>query len=261
MKKIGKYLVLILGIILLIMGVSLYFTNTKEDILEKLDINSSLVQELYQYVDHKEDNSALSVSLITTDFIDRKNMSDDFKFMLALKNIKEEEIKIDQSKCQVIISKENIDQSMKKILNHSDYDDTKEYNGYLPNPSSCGSLATFKYDTESKNYIGNISSIGGLDANKSLFQTKLYEAYRNKKENTIQIKEKTLYLKEDCKDEVCDYTIYKDYNYEKEIGKESVNLNEEYNFFDKYLDKAAIVTYTFKLDKNQYYFFSSKVDK
>lgn len=261
MKKFGKYLVLILGIILLIIGVSLYFTNTKENTLEKLDINSSLVQELYQYVNHKEDNSALSVSLITTDFVDHKNMSDDFKFMLALKNIKEEEIKIDQSKCQAIIPKGNIDQSMKNILNDSDYDDTKEYSGYLVVPSSCGSLATFKYDTESKNYIGNIFSIGGLDANKSLFQTKLYEAYKNKKDSTIQIKEKALYLKEECKEEVCDYTIYKDYNYEKEIGKESIKVEEDYDFFTKYLNDASVVTYTFKLDKNQYYFFSSKVDK
>ena len=261
MKKIGKYLILIVGIILVVAGISLYFTNQKEDIVEKLDINSSLVQELYQYVDHKEDTSAIGVYLLTTDFVNEENMSDDFKFMKALKNMRQEEITVDHSRCQVSIPKEKVDQDMKKIFGHSKYDQNREYTTYLSLNSICGSIATVKYDSKTESYNGSIYSLGGLDANKSLFQTKLYEAYRNKKEKTIQIKEKVLYLTEDCKEDVCDYTIYKDYNYEKEIGAESINTNEEYDFFTKYLNKASVVTYTFKMDKNQYYFSNSKVDK
>ncbi len=263
MKTIYKYIILILGLILLIIGgVSLYITNHSAEELEKLDINSALVQKLYKYVDHKDDNSGLSVYLITTDSVEKGNIDDAFKFMVALRNIEPSTMKIDESKCQISISKSIIDESMKKVFNNADYEKTKEYSSYLNVTSSCGSIATFKYDSLTNNYIGNIYALGGLDNFQSPFQTKLYEAYRDNKNGYIYIKEKLLYLKEDCNEDACNYVVYKDFNYKEEVGKENgLKAKEKYDFFDKYFNQASTVTYTFKLKNNQYYFYSSKVDK
>lgn len=261
MKKIYKYIILILGIVLLLIGgISLYFTRQAST--EKLDINSALVQQLYGYIDHGSDNSGLSVYLLTADSINQENIDDAFKFVIALRNMDQSSIEIDELNCQASFSKSLVDKSMKTIFNNTNYDQTKEYSSPLKKHSNCGGIMTFKYDSNSNKFIGDIYALGGLEGFKSPYQTKLYEAYKDKKNKNIQIKEKVLYLKETCEDQVCSYEIYKDFNYKEKIGREeNLNVEQEYDFFDKYLNQASTVTYTFKLENNNYYFYSSKVDK
>lgn len=263
MKSIYKYIILILGLVLLIVGsIAFYLSNHSLEDLEELDIHSEQVQQLYQYVNHGEDNSELSVYLLTTDSVDNENISSSFKFFAALRNMKAEEIKIDEATCLVSVSKKAIDQSMKKIFNNTNYDINQEYSSLLNRDASCGSLAVFNYQEDSDQFIGQMYALGGMDGFKAPFQTKLYKAYKDNKNNDILIEEKLLFLEETCEEETCDYVLYNDYEHTDKIGEEKdIAPDTEYDFFLKYLDDAATVTYTFKLEKGQYYFYSSKIDK
>ncbi len=263
MKNRYKYVFLILGILLLLIGgITLFLSNRPIERFEELDIKSDLVQKLYKYIDHGNDNSSLSVYLMTRDSVDFKTMDDAFKFMIALRNINSNGMKIDTTKCEALISKNEVDLAMKKIFNNADYDFSKEYTGMVDGSMDCGSLATFKYDSLSNNYIGKLYALGGFSGYQSPFQTKLYEAYRDKKKKDILIKEKILYLKETCESETCDYAIYKDFAYQNQIGTEkNLKTSEQYDFFNQYLKEASAITYTFKLENNNYYFYGSKVDR
>ena len=70
MKKIGKYITLVLGIVLLATGTGLLFTSKENKVkekntgLEKLSIDNQKVKELYSYVDHTKDSSTNGVFLL-----------------------------------------------------------------------------------------------------------------------------------------------------------------------------------------------------
>lgn len=263
MKQIYKYLILIIGLILIIVGgIIFYFSNRSLEDLEELDINSEQVQKLYQYIDHGEDNSQLGVYLLTNDTVNSDNISPSYKFLVALKNLEQKEIKIEEDTCSVSISKTAIDQSMEQIFNDATYDTNQEYSSFLNTDSSCGSMAVFTYDASLEQWTGQLYALGGMDGFQSPFQTKLYAAYKDNKNGYILLEEKLLFLEENCEEETCDYTIYKDYEHTDKIGEEQdVSTSTDYDFFSKYLNEASTVTYTFKLEGNQYYFYSSKIDK
>ncbi len=270
MKKTGKFIILILGVVLVIIGTVLFFSNknsksgAKDANLEKLSIDNKEVKELYSYIDHSGDSSANGVFLLTNQKVEVSSLSDDFKMEKSLKFLDTKDFVINQNKCTVSINKDEIDSIMYKLFNNKDYDTSKEYGMFVNgdvDTYSCGGGAILKYNGTDA-FEGSLFEGGGYVGANDPYQTRLYKAYKNNKTKEIFLLEKVLYLNENCKEDTCDYEVYKDADLSQKIGEEkNIAISESHDFFKNYLDKASTITYTFKKGKDSYYFFSSQVDK
>lgn len=270
MKKIGKYIVLVLGIVLLTVGTVLLFTNKNNKVekkntdLENLAIDNKEVKELYSYVDHTKDSSTNGVFLLKNQKVEVDRLSDAFKVEKAIKFLDKKDFVINQNQCTLSINKNKIDSIMYKLFNNKDYDTSIEYGMFVNgdvDTYSCGGGAILKYNGTDA-FEGSLFEGGGYVGANDPYQTRLYKAYKNNKTEEIFLLEKVLYLNENCKEDTCDYEVYKDADLSQKIGEEkNIAISESYDFFKNYLDKASTITYTFKKGKDSYYFFSSQVDK
>lgn len=270
MKKIGKYITLVLGIVLLATGTGLLFTSKENKVkekntgLEKLSIDNQEVKELYSYVDHTKDSSTNGVFLLKNQKVEVDSLSDEFKVEKAIKFLEKKDFVINQDQCTLSISKNKIDSIMYKIFNNKDYNASIEYGMFVNgdvDTYSCGGGAILKYNGIDA-FEGSLFEGGGYIGANDPYQTRLYEAYKDNKTEEIFLYEKVLYLNENCKEDTCDYEVYKDADLSQKIGEEkNIAISDSYDFFKNYLDKASTITYTFKKGKDSYYFFSSQVDK
>ena len=95
------------------------------------------------------------------------------------------------------------------------------------------------------------------------FYSKLVQATRIGRDGSLELQEKVIYT--DSKEENGTYTIniYKDYQHtmlietKQNLTKEQLQQNPI--SIDNYQEKAATITYVFKLNSTQYYFDSSKI--
>lgn len=268
MKKKYIYIILLIGVAFIIGGVLLYFNQnkvkSKNNDLEELDINSKQVQDLYNIIKYDTTATHNNSYLLTTDEVKNSDIEDNYKFEKSVHFLEAEDIVVNNTNCTVTIDKSKIDDKMKELFNNADYNIDEGYGIFLNiTNATCGNATELSYQENSNQFTGNLVIIGGMDGFKNLYPTKLDSAYKNKKDNTILLKEKVLYLNESCENaEACDYEIYKNYDKTDKLGEEkNIKISDSYDFFKNYSDTARVVTYTFKYDNDHYYFYSSKFDK
>ena len=127
--------------------------------------------------------------------------------------------------------------------------------------------AKLTYNTEEEGY--DIEFIGykgpEIDGTISKYSYKLVKATQSKLDNSVKLVEKIIFLDTKENSNGYDISIYKDYNHSNLIDSKT-NLTDDDILTNQvsvsdYIDKAGTITYTFKLNSDDtYYFDNSKIE-
>ena len=228
-ENILKIILSILLICIISAGFIYYSIKNKE---VDLDINSSLVQNLYNSVNPSSDATVLH------GLCDEKISN---SYILAIGII--ESIK-NQSEIPKTIPKEKVTEAIYKTLGF----DTIFYheNVLILIPNICG----YEYlPTQDKYKLSD--GCGGNSREK--FLRKIIEAKETKEK--IQIIEKSIYISYDWDDEINHISIYNNYNKEKKLHYTEIPSNEIYDIsLDDYMEQASTYVYTFYKQNDTYIF-------
>ncbi len=193
---------------------------------KNLDLNSSLVKELYQKATPSED-----ASILTKLYENSGRFHNSYILATAAKNY------LNDNKSIEVISKESMEEHVSKIFGtktsftHQDF--------FLLADNYCG----FKYNKDKEEYI----LINGCDGDYfHKYLRKITKATSN--DNIIKIYEKSLYL-----DTSNNITIYNNVIDKKIIAK-NINKKPEEIDIDNYLNNASTYEYTFEKINNEYIF-------
>ena len=241
--------------------------NTTTDTSVELSIKNTDVVTLYNYVNYK--SSVNNDIFLRSPSIKYENFSNYDKFYYCTQFIKDEdltEIKSTDTNNKIklySISDKKINEYMKKFFGKKiEYEKEIEMNITLPIEKDQMNSGTIKYDPSKKYYILSLNTNNKKIESSNSYITDVSKAFKN--DGKLVIEEKIIYI--DIKEQNNKYNIkvYKDYNHTMLLDeKNNIDKNgfELKSLINEYLDSASVITYTFKLNNNdQYYFESSKID-
>lgn len=149
---------------------------------------------------------------------------------------------------------------------NTNYDNSKEVI-VITNKIVKNSIMSISYDKDNNQYI--ITRINGFKNNEDKIKNYYYElnSYDIDSNNkTITIKENFMFVNKEYSNNDKDLTSIKFYRdiYQEDLIKEIDYPTNDFikNFkFSDYVKDSGIITYTFKMDdENNYYFYSSKIE-
>lgn len=268
MKKI------VFGMLIILMATGCSFTlsgdskndvnndNQKEESYDSLDIDNTVVTELYKKVNHFGDTGPAGYNFTgyfyQKDSIFASEIDNKTKLFLALNNAQTTTDELEQT---LFVSDSSLKTAMIDLFGNVDYQ-----NESLTTTKGCG-FSNASYNADNKQYSIAIAC-GGTGYN--YYITKLVQA--RKYSDRIEIYEKHIGIKrtwnEDKNLEVT--SVYKYFKQDKNscIGYDCMSgveliadglENFDTNNIDEYMQKADTYKYTFKLENGKYYF--SKAEK
>ena len=240
MKKIVG---IFISLFIILSGIIIYIfiqdNSTKEHTVSNhLDINSSLVQEMYNLINPSNDANVLK------DLYENSGLTDKYILNIGITSYLKEHPNADK----LIIPKANIEKSIHSVLGYNvtfTHQDVYTLNDY-----GCG----YNYDNATKQYK-LISGCGGNQFES--FQRKIVDAVEMN--DIIQITEKSIYIYNDWND----YSS-RIYNYSNNDQKDLLDYietssSDNYNIeINNYIDKASTYIYTFHKQNGKYIFDSLK---
>ncbi len=273
--------IIIISIVSIIVGLGVFFVfnslfNKKEPVKEEpTEVDVSLtdknVQILYQYVTYGTDG-VRGEKFVKDRSVSLGSFTNDEKLFYALQFAEGEDFEFTGE----------YDENKKKIY-RLPIETVKNYAEIFFGPNVSFAAEGVNY-THAFNFTINDQNIGTLtyDSDEDEFHvvfdgfqdiekkttgvlpyyTKLIGATKLK-DNTLILKEKVVYVKENESEDSVSLTISKDFEHnsimdtKSNISKESI---DDYQFdISPYLENASTITYTFKVNNNAYYFASSEI--
>ncbi len=240
----NKKLMMGVGIIGIIAIVLLIGFNLRKDNQEELDINSALVQELYEMANPSND------ALVLKELYANNVITDKFKITMGIvKYLKDnpdiaKQFRETSDEDQKYLSKEIVLDNARKVLGEQTV--YRDQDVYVLNGDICNAL----YHQDSEQY----EIISGCDGNQfESFYRKITKAYQEN--NTIYIYEKSIYVYDDWDDYVSKKSIYNNYNKEKLLDYIETDSSENYKILvEDYIDEAATYRYKYVLENGEYVF-------
>lgn len=237
---------------------------------EKRSLTENNVKILYGYVTYSaNENGPRYDKFVKNKKVTVKDFTDEEKYYYALQYLQSDDLeftgKYDENKNAIFsISDRKIKKYMeyyfgKNIKYSTDIAITYPFSFSIDGKN----VGTMKYDEETSSYLMTLEKTPVVDEENIIdpYLGKLVEAYKDV-DGGYRLIEKVIYIdikqQSDGKYEV---TISKDYNHSN-IIESSIDQTEEdikKITVDKYIDKAATITYTFKLNGNILYFYSSEI--
>lgn len=280
-KKNNKNLSLIFVILIaLVFGVvvfllsSLFFSGSKtnnnqnQGKKESISINDKNVKKLYSYITYGPNNNRYTL-FIKQKKVEQDNISNLDKYLYAMQFITKDdalEKNINNTKTYYIKSSV-IKNAIKKMYgNNIKYIETSEVSIVLDFTIDNKNKGTMTYDNSLDGYI---LSLTDLSQNQEEIIKPHYEKLKSaeyKDNNSINIKESIIYVTyKKNEDNSYSYKVYSDYEHTVLIDNvENISLEQLQKTpitINDYKDIATTITYNFKLDdNNNYYFNSSSID-
>lgn len=257
-KDNGIFQIIIIIVISLLIGFTVYFlsskvlgnnknnSNNSSNNSSSISIDDNLVDELYSYVSRKSNLKFIREPNLLVD-----NFTNKEKYYYALQFVEAKDLEVDSKEDNsYILSSDKVKEYMTKFFGSGvtysknitmDYD----FDFYV----STYNIANVSYNQNKNNY-SVVFSGNSLD-NGVNYHKELVKASKGADGSIILI-ENVLFTSVSDNGLV---NIYKDYD------KTMLIASVDYDSFDadKYLDKGSTITYTFKNDNGNYYFYSSKI--
>lgn len=280
-KKNNKNLSLIFVILIaLVFGVvvfllsSLFFSGSKtnnnqnQGKKESISINDKNVKKLYSYITYGPNNNRYTL-FIKQKKVEQDSISNLDKYLYAMQFITKDDVlekDINNTKTYYIKSSV-IKNAIKKMYgNNIKYTETSEVPIVLDFTIDNKNKGTMTYDNSLDGYI---LSLTDLSQNQEEIIKPHYEKLKSaeyKDNNSINIKESIIYVTyKKNEDNSYSYKVYSDYEHTVLIDNvENISLEQLQKTpitINDYKDIATTITYNFKLDdNNNYYFNSSSID-
>ena len=280
-KKNNKNLSLIFVILIaLVFGVvvfllsSLFFSGSKtnnnqnQGKKESISINDKNVKKLYSYITYGPNNNRYTL-FIKQKKVEQDSISNLDKYLYAMQFITKDDVlekNINNTKTYYIKSSV-IKNAIKKMYgNNIKYIETSEVPIILDFTVDNKNKGTMTYDNSLDGYI---LSLTDLSQNQEEIIKPHYEKLKSaeyKDNNSINIKESIIYVTyKKNEDNSYSYKVYSDYEHTVLIDNvENISLEQLQKTpitINDYKDIATTITYNFKLDdNNNYYFNSSSID-
>ena len=280
-KKNNKNLSLIFVILIaLVFGVvvfllsSLFFSGSKtnnnqnQGKKESISINDKNVKKLYSYITYGPNNNRYTL-FIKQKKVEQDSISNLDKYLYAMQFITKDDVlekDINNTKTYYIKSSV-IKNAIKKMYgNNIKYIETSEVPIILDFTVDNKNKGTMTYDNSLDGYI---LSLTDLSQNQEEIIKPHYEKLKSaeyKDNNSINIKESIIYVTyKKNEDNSYSYKVYSDYEHTVLIDNvENISLEQLQKTpitINDYKDIATTITYNFKLDdNNNYYFNSSSID-
>ena len=238
-KKVGIFISLFIIFSGIIIYIFIQDNSIKEHTVSNhLDINSSLVQELYNLINPSNDANVLK------DLYENSGLTDKYILNIGITSNLKEYPNADK----LIIPKANIEKSIHSVLGYNvtfTHQDVYTLNDY-----GCG----YNYDKDTEQY----KLIAGCGGNQfESFQRKIVDAIEMN--DIIQITEKSIYIYNDWNDYSSRIYIYSNYDQKDLLDYIETSSSNNYNIeINNYIDKASTYIYTFHKQNGKYIFDSLK---
>ena len=238
-KKVGIFISLFIIFSGIIIYIFIQDNSTKEHTVSNhLDINSSLVQEMYNLINPSNDANVLK------DLYENSGLTDKYILNIGITSYLKEYPNADK----LIIPKANIEKSIHSVLGYNvtfTHQDVYTLNDY-----GCG----YNYDNATEQY----KLMAGCGGNQfESFQRKIVNAVLMN--DIIQITEKSIYIYNDWNDYSSKIYIYSNYDQKDLLDYIEKSSSDNYNIeINNYLDKASTYIYTFHKQNGKYIFDSLK---
>lgn len=272
-----KIVILVVTVLALGLGVyfisSLFFGNNKKEVVtagisSTLSIDDPEILDIYGLVTYGRDSNSLN-KYLKEQSVTLKDFSNYEKFYYALSLLKEKQVReIKESNTttqkQYYISDVDMDQLMKSY-----FGDKVEYlkQGTLPVVLApgfdIGNTLSLKYSINEERYETTFTKIT-TDTSR-LIPVALYglESATLMDDGTITLVERVVYIVSNINNNLVSYQVYRDYNHTMLIESKNNIALEEYQkeplSIDNYMEKGNIITYQFKKNNGEYYFYQSKI--
>lgn len=240
MKKI---IGIFISLFIIFSGIIIYIfiqdNSIKEHTISNhLDINSSIVQDLYNSINPSNDANVLK------ELYENCRLTDKYILNIGITSYLKEHPNDDK----LIIPKANIEKSIYSVLG---YNVTFAHQDvYILNDYGCG----YNYDKDTEQY----KLMAGCGGNQfESFQRKIVDAIEMN--DIIQITEKSIYIYNDWNDYSSKIYIYSNYDQKDLLDYIEKSSSDNYNIeIDNYIDKASTYIYTFHKQNGKYIFDSLK---
>ena len=238
-KKVGIFISLFIIFSGIIIYIFIQDNSIKEHtVFNHLDINSSLVQDLYNLINPSNDANVLK------ELYENSGLTDKYILNIGITSYLKEHPNADK----LIIPKANIEKSIHSVLGYNvtfTHQDVYTLNDY-----GCG----YNYDNATEQY----KLIAGCGGNQfESFQRKIVDAIEMN--NIIQITEKSIYIYNDWNDYSSKIYIYSNYDQKDLLDYIETSSSDNYNIeINNYIDKASTYIYTFHKQNGKYIFDSLK---
>lgn len=243
MKKKMLIIVIILLIIIEIVMLFVLKSYHKESDYERinLDIDSELIQELYQMANPSEH------SILLNDLYGNESLTNNYIIAIGIADyLKDNEATVLENSDYVLsyILEEDVDKHIEFVLGDVDY---IPQDVYLMADEICG----FDYNEELKRYENK----GGCgDDGNELYYREVSAAYQEG--INIYIEEKSFYVYNDWDEHISKVSVFDNYDkqsildYFEQDSSEMLEIDK-----DKYIDNGSVYQYVFeKKDNNNYIF-------
>ena len=234
-KKVGIFISLFIIFSGIIIYIFIQDNSTKEHTVSNhLDINSSLVQEMYNLINPSNDANVLK------DLYENSGLTDKYILNIGITSYLKEYPNADK----LIIPKANIEKSIHSVLGYNvtfTHQDVYTLNDY-----GCG----YNYDKDTEQY----KLIAGCGGNQfESFQRQIVDAVEMN--DIIQITEKSIYIYNDWNDYSSRIYIYSNYDQKDLLDYIETSSSNNYNIeINNYIDKASTYIYTFHKQNGKYIF-------
>ena len=264
---------LVFGIVVFLLS-SLFFSGSKtnnnknQEKKESISINDKNVKKLYSYITYGPNNNRYTL-FIKQKKVEQDNISNLDKYLYAMQFITKDDVlekDINNTKTYYIKSSV-IKNAIKKMYgNNIKYTETSEVPIVLDFTVDNKNKGTMTYDNSLDGYI---LSLTDLSQNQEEIIKPHYEKLKSaeyKDNNSINIKESIIYVTyKRNEDNSYSYKVYSDYEHTILIDNvENISLEQLQKTpitINDYKDIATTITYNFKQDdNNNYYFNSSSID-
>lgn len=273
--------IVILVVIVLALGFGVYFisslffgNNQKQEattgISSTLSIDDPEVEAIYDLVTYGRDSNSLN-KYLKEQSVTLKDFSNYEKFYYALSLLKEKELQEIKSsdttaQKQYYIEDVDMDQLMKSY-----FGDGVKYlkQGTLPiilSPGfEAGNTLSLKYDINKERYETTLTKTAATAAR--LIPVALYglESASRLDDGTITLVERVVYIVSNVNNNLVSYQVYRDYNHTMLIDSQTnialADYQKEPLSIDDYMEKGNIITYKFKENNGEYYFYQSKIEE
>lgn len=272
-----KIVILVVTVLALGLGVyfisSLFFGNNKKEVVtagisSTLSIDDPEILDIYGLVTYGRDSNSLN-KYLKEQSVTLKDFSNYEKFYYALSLLKEKQVReIKESNTttqkQYYISDVDMDQLMKSY-----FGDKVEYlkQGTLPVVLApgfdIGNTLSLKYSINKERYETTFTKTA-TDTFR-LIPVALYglESATLMDDGTITLVERVVYIVSNINNNLVSHQVYRDYNHTMLIESKNNIALEEYQkeplSIDNYMEKGNIITYQFKKNNGEYYFYQSKI--
>lgn len=273
--------IIILVIVVVVLGLSVYFIsslffsdgNKKEQVTagisSTLSVDDPEVKKIYNLITYGRDSNTLN-KYLKEQFVTLKDFSNYEKYYYALSLLQEKDLKeiksTSDSQKQYFISDNVMDGLMKSYFGPK-----VQYlkQGTLPiilkSDFDIGNTLSIKYNFEKERFETSLTKTE-LPSDR-VIPVALYtlESATQTDSGDITLVERVIYVTSNVNNNFVNYQVYRDYNHTMLIDSQSNLSLEEYQkkplSIDKYMENGNIITYKFKENNGEYYFYQSKIEE